>query len=693
MKKALIQLILICHGYIGLSQTYTGTGGAIPDDGTTIDFSLNVTGLSPTTIDTIHGLLSVCVNITHTYDSDLDVLLISPDGTSFKLFSGVGGSGSNFSNTCLTHTATNTIASGSAPFTGSYTPMERMGNVNNGQNGNGNWTLRILDTYAFADAGNLLSWTITFGSNAQGPYIFESSNIPLVLIDTYGNTIADEPKIKADFKLIDNGSGSLNHLTDSPAFDGEMGIEIRGAYSSSLPQKPYTFTLNDGDTTDVDTSLLLMPREHDWHLLANYNDKAFVRNTLANHLFREMGNYAIRSKFCEVFLNNQYQGIYLLSETIKRDKNRVDIAKLTPDEIIAPDVSGGYILKNDYWDGSNSWLNSYSPIDHPTFDIHTVYHYPKPEDISAPQKTYIQDFVYNFETALYSSSFEDSLTGYKAYADVFSFVDYLIVNELARNNDGFKKSFYFHKDKDKTTGLSKLYCGPVWDFDWAWKNIWSGGCIFDATDGSGWAHHINDCGPDVNSNGWHVRMMQDVNFQNILRCRWERFRETILDTTYLFHYIDSCASYLNEAQQRHYEKWGHLGLNSGAPEVGPIPTSYAGEVEALKDWIALRINWLDANIPGTASNCTFVGVPSYPTSLNFTYYPNPATTTVQIETGYHNGQLQLKAIDIKGNILLNIPLASENLQTLEVGHWPNGIYTLIVSGEKTVQHHKLIVTH
>jgi subtilisin-like proprotein convertase family protein len=680
--KQIATLLFLFSSFALKSQTYAGITGVISDDGANNDFTCTVSGLSPATIDTNYGLVSVCLTMTHTYDSDMKVSLISPDGTMFNLFTGVGGSGDDFTNTCFSHASTTGIAAGSAPFTGTFKPMEKMGIVNNGQNGNGTWILRCVDMYA-VDMGNLLSWSITFGPNAEGPFIFASSNIPIVLIDTYGGTIVDEPKITANLKIIDHGIGVRNYLTDAPTYNGEMGIEIRGAYSSTLPQKPYAFELRDAVGVQLDTGILGMPKEHDWLLIANYNDKAFSRNTLANHLFGKMGNYGVRSKFCEVVLNGQYQGIYLLSESLKRDKHRVNIAKLDSTENSGINMTGGYIFKNDYWDATNSWLSNYSPIGHPGWQVHLVYHYPNAINITPAQKIYLQGFVDQYESALYSSTFSDTATGYTAYADIFSFVDYLMVNELARNTDGFKKSFYFHKDKDKSSGISKIICGPVWDFDWAWKNITSGGCIFDHTDGSGWSHEINDCGPDVNSNGWHVRMMQDTNFQNVLRCRWERYRQTILDTTYLFNHIDSVASYLNESQARHYDQWGHLGINSGAPEVGPIPTTFQGEVDALKQWIRLRIVWLDANIPGNTYNCSFVSVPEISSGLTMHVFPNPASEFIFVEAPPLNGSTEIILRDLSGKIVLQDRIYTNRVQVISTLGLSNGIYTLTLANQAT----------
>src|SRR3989338_3544689 len=127
------------------AQTYVGGSGAILDL-QTIDIPLTVSGLSPNVIDTINfGVEQVCLNITHTYLSDLTVNLIAPDGTTTELFSGIGGGGDDMQGTCLDQNAATTIASGSAPFIGTYQPMGQMGIVNSGQNPNGQWYLRITD--------------------------------------------------------------------------------------------------------------------------------------------------------------------------------------------------------------------------------------------------------------------------------------------------------------------------------------------------------------------------------------------------------------------------------------------------------------------------------------------------------------------------------------------------------------------
>ena len=673
------------------SQTFNGTGGFVPDDQQNHDLIINVSGLSSTTLNASLGVIQVCLDITHTYNADLNVHLISPDGIEINLFSGIGGGDDNFTNTCLNQSAPSSINTASSPFTGTFQPQESLGNLNNSTNGNGNWILRILDTYP-ADNGTLNSWSIEFGGGASVPVVFSESRLPIVLINTNNVSIPDEPKIDATMGIIFNGFGNVNHMTDPVNhYSGNIGIEMRGAYSQSLPQKPYAIETRDALNAELDTAILGMPSEHDWILLANYNDKVFMRNKLPYDLFEDMGHYSARSQYCEVVINGNYSGIYLFMEKPKRDKNRISISKLDTNENTGIDLTGGYIIKNDYWDGSNSWLSSFHPIDHPTFDVHLVYEYPQPDVITVQQKTYLQSFIYDFENTLYGANYADTINGYRKYLSITSWLDYLILNELARNNDGFKKSSIFHKDRDKTTGMSKLKAGPVWDFDWAWKNI-NECSIFSATDGSGWAHHINDCNPDVNSPGWYVRLMQDTLFQNDFRCRWEYLRGTILNDANLSNYIDSVALYLDSAQMRHFEKWGNLGVNTGTPEMEQDPATYAGQITKFKDWLDLRIAWLDANIPGNANGCdgTFATILENDL-MEVLIFPNPASNYLYIESDKIIDEITL--MEINGKEIFSNKYQAGIVQ-LDITEIPSGIYFCsILSTDGKTKIEKVVIHH
>jgi hypothetical protein len=520
-------------------------------------------------------------------------------------------------------------------------------------------------------------------SGSQEVVDFSGSNIPLVVIETPGEmAIPDEPKITAHMKIIDHGAGNLNQASDAGnIYDGHVGIEIRGSYSAMLPQKPFGFETRDSTGENLNISLLGMPEENDWILLANYNDKSFLRNALAGHLFRQMGHYAPRTRHVEVILNGSYEGIYILTEKIKRDKNRVDIAKLNPDENSGDDVTGGYIFKTDYYNADDSWISSYPPFTRPEKSVYFVYHTPKPDEITEPQKQYLQDFVHAFEEVLHGEGFKDPQRGYPAYMDVNSFRDYFIVSEVTRNVDAYKKSRFFYKDKESKGGM--IHSGPPWDYDWAWKDIWD--CpIFTNTDGSGWAYQVNQCDVWPTPPVYMTRLLQDITFSGGVRQRYDELRGSFLSNASLINYIDSVANLLQEAQMRHYQRWDILGENVGAPEVGQIPATFEGEMDKFKNWIWTRLAWLDRSMPGDLE------VPATGEKSKLRVFPNPASELIHIESDQLIDRIEV--CSLTGAIVLmeeNVPGRSAELEVL---HLQSGIYLVHVflNGGERISH-KLLV--
>ena len=470
--------------------------------------------------------------------------------------------------------------------------------------------------------------------------IIESSDLPLVVIDTHGKAIENNVKINAQMKIIYNDPPQRNYVSDpGNIYDGNVGIEIRGTYSATLPQKPYGFETRDSIGNNLNVSLLNMPAENDWILLANYNDKVFMRNTLAFDLFRKMGHYQMNTRICEVILNEAYEGIYVLTEKIKQDKNRVAISKLTSADTTGDALTGGYIIKIDYDDGTgkDGWVSDYPAIDRPGSHPYFVYHYPKPYEIINMQKQYIKGYITKIDSVLRSPKWTDPSEGYRKYLNVSAFIDYFIIGEVSRNVDTYKKSAYFYKDRDNKDG--RLQPGPVWDFDWAWKNI--NECMVDGIDGSGWTYLISSvCLSWPVPPGWVVKLLDDDTFTNELRTRYNQLRKTILSEEYFNHYIDSVSSLVSEAQVRHYQKWPILGRNVGTPEVDDQPKTFEGEIAKFKNWISTRIKWLDANMPGK----DLLGVNTPDTNMlpnNFILYqnyPNPFNPDTKI-----NYQLPVKS--------------------------------------------------
>ena len=287
-------------------------------------------------------------------------------------------------------------------------------------------------------------------------------------------------------------------------------------------------------------------------------------------------------------------------------------------------------------------------FDRPGAYPYFVYTYPKPEDIVNQQKMYIQGFIKTIDSVLKSPNWADPTAGYRKYFDAASFVDYFIVGEVSRNVDTYKKSAFFYKDKDSKDG--RLHDGPVWDFDWAWKNI--NECEVNATDGSGWTYLISSvCQSYPVPPGWMNKFLQDTNFTNELHTRYSFLRKNILSITSLNHYIDSIHTLVNEAQVRHYQRWPILGINVGTPEVDAQPTTFDGEITKFKNWILTRLTWLDANMPGKDIQTTDVqGTLPIPKDFElFQNYPNPFNPTTVINYSLPAaGHVVVKVYDILG---------------------------------------------
>ena len=263
---------------------------------------------------------------------------------------------------------------------------------------------------------HLLVLAILF-SNILFAQVFTSSNLPIVVINTNNLQIPDEPKITVTMGIIYNGPGVRNNTTDPfNNYNGKIGIELRGNYSQTFPQKCFSIETRDILDSAVDVSLLNMPAENDWILYAPYSDKSLLRNVTTFKIASEIGNYAVRSVFCELILNGSYQGIYVLMEKIKRGANRVRISKLDFDDNSGDSLTGGYIFKQDWGAGvqHGGWNSQYNGI---SFQ----YHYPYTPTVQ--QKNYIKLFVDSFENALNGVNFADPLIGYKKYIDVTTFID------------------------------------------------------------------------------------------------------------------------------------------------------------------------------------------------------------------------------------------------------------------------------
>lgn len=594
MKSTLLFLLLL--PFFSLAQTFTDTLDLpIPDDGTVGFYDLQVSGL-PTQTSADFGVETICINLTHTWNADLFITLIAPDGTEAELTSDNGGDTDGYLNTCFNANSSQGIWEVGWPYTGTFKPEGFLSIFQNGQDPNGTWRLKIRDTYPFADAGTLFDWGITFGANPAQAYPFFSSTLPIVKINTGGQVVMNEQKITANLQIIDHGAGQMNFTTDVPTgYDGQIAIELRGNSSLWMPKKSFNFETQLPDSSNNSAALLGMPAEDDWVLLANYSDKSLLRNYLSQELYHRMGRYGPRMQHCELVIDGEYRGIYVLGERIKRDSQRVDIAKLNPDENSGEDVTGGYILKIDWQNGTNigGFPSQFFPLNNTANKIFYQFHYPKADEITPEQAGYIASYVDSFEQAMNGPNFQDPTLGWRRFADEASFIDFILLYEVTNNVDAYWLSTFFYKDKN-----GRLKAGPPWDFDLAWSNA-------DYSEGwnpHGWRHDWLANNTDLLPFFWQ-RIWQDTAFAQNAACRWQTLREGPLHPDSLNALIGEQETQLEGPQGENFTLWDIIGVWVW-PNVQPLPQSYAEEVQRLRDWATARTAWMDANLP--AINCSTV---------------------------------------------------------------------------------------
>lgn len=466
------------------------------------------------------------------------------------------------------------------------------------------------------------------------------TNLPLLIIDTRGQVIPNEPKITAYLKVVDNGPGQLNGFMDvATDYEGNIGIELRGQSSQSFPKLGYGVELRTPAGADTSVSLLGLPAEADWVFSAPYSDKSMMRNAISYELGRKMGGWQPRFKYCEAYLNGNYIGVYMLIEKIKRGADRVDINKLKPEEISGDNLTGGYIVKVDKIQDitTDEYFYSYPSVSYNNaINYAFTYVYPKYDEIVTEQKSYIQNYILTLQNTLNGSSFKDPVTGFRKYMDLNSFVDFQIINELANNVDGYRFSTFFYKKKDSDGG--KLFAGPLWDFDLCYGNVdYDNKCL--ATDN--WLYKRYGASGNWSMHWWS-RLMEDPDYNHAFAARWKALRAGPFSTDSIMADLDAHVKYMGDAVKRNFARWPILGQY-----VWPnyfVGSTYDEEVEYLKVWMTNRLNWMDGNV-SLSTGDYISGSNGYSVSV----FPNPVKDQLHIQlTTKDEKTIDIEILDMPG---------------------------------------------
>ena len=294
----------------------------------------------------------------------------------------------------------------------------------------------------------------------------------------------------------------------------------------------------------------------------------------------------------------------------------MDISKLEPDETTGDDLTGGYILKVDKWDGDNNdgWWSD-PPL--PEYEgVWYQYHYPKPEDIVEEQRNYIINYITDFEALIASSSYNDPAAGYYDQVDLGSFIDVSLMSEISKNVDAYRLSAFMYKDKDSDD--DRLTMGPIWDYNLAFGNA----DYYGGWDPTGWQMDI-ELGEDYfKIPFWWYRIWNDETFRIAFNQRWQDLRQSVFSEDYIMNMIDSATTLIDEAQVRNFQRWPVLD-----EYVWPnayVGGSYENEIDYLKGWITDHLDWVDQQVLMAVASAQVPG--AYKLDNAYPNPFNPATT-------------------------------------------------------------------
>ena len=422
-------------------------------------------------------------------------------------------------------------------------------------------TDKVLYTKIYDEDNNCYSTTMQ-AKNFEAGVIYNSkkiatedithSGLPVTIINTPNNQ-----DITSKEEYIENTLISLLQTDIIDEFCELTNVKGRGNSTWGNPKKPYAIKFNKKK------SMLSLPEDKSWVLLANYYDATLLRNDLAFYLGNEYSvlDWTPHYQHVDLILNGVYKGIYQLGEKVKIAKKRVNVG----DTGILMEIDVRAPLEEDARYFSVNHIGQPVNIKDPDVEYN--------DDLY----NYARDYVCAADASLFSTDFTDPENGWQKYMDMDSFVDWYLINEIAKNPDAaFSTSCYMNLKPG-----AKLKMGPIWDFDIGFSNDpWS------------------ESRPTMSAEGfyvmnatWYDRLFQDPSFVARVKERFNVFyinRQTILD------HIDTEAAVLINKVYEDNKLWGTIASTSAS--VDEVKTAYQEKVDYLKNWLMSRLEWLNTNL-------------------------------------------------------------------------------------------------
>lgn len=404
------------------------------------------------------------------------------------------------------------------------------------------------------------------------------TDLPVVMLDldlvSNYDSFIDQNKINANLSVI-------NGYIENQINDASLTVKGRGNSSwKNSPKKSYTLKFKKKQ------SFLGMQEAKSFALIANYFDKSLVRNAIAYDMGSKIFDnlpWTPHFVYTDLFINGVYQGLYLAVETNKINKNRVDIPNLENCTDIDDFANYGWILEANVRSDEKYNFNTEHGI---TWSLKD----PDGDEVLEEAKLLIAKKIQEIEDALYSDDFNVSTSDnyWEKYLDKDSLVDWVLIQELAKNTDSYMYSscYVFYEPVSK-----KLYFGPIWDFDLGFGNV---------TDNSvdGWFTCSSFTNKNINATvhkNWFKRLFESECFRNALRNRFFELQDYIQD--YYSDYKNILFDNLESSITMNFRRWNVLGSwTFNCPQEYEKRMEYLDETNYLDIWLIKRLSWIEENI-------------------------------------------------------------------------------------------------